>query len=160
MSVVKMTGSVIGSAILLGGIAVAPALAESPVDVEPTADCSMWEESSKQSESAAAIAQGEFSYTQDAITANEAIRGVFAKASSAVCASLPAYDLSHMGLKTIVKNGSAEMIACIEDMLDGKPSTKIVGCACSSDIAGGGAVANAEVSGMSIKSMAVMMGVE
>lgn len=160
MSVAKMTGSVIGSAILLGGIAAVPALAETSIDVEPTTDCSMQEESGKQSESAAVSVQGEFSYTQDAITTNEAIRGVFAKASSAVCASLPTYDLSHTGLKMIVKNGSTETIACIEDMLDGKPSTQIVGCACSSNIAGGGAVANAEVSGMSIKSMAVMMGVE
>lgn len=160
MSVAKMTGSVIGSAILLGGIAAVPALADSSIDVEPTADCPMQEESGKQSESAAVSVRGEFSYTQDAITTNEAIKGVFAKASSAVCASLPTYDLSYTGLKTIVKNGSIETIVCIEDMLDGEPSTQIVGCACSSNIAGGGAVANAEVSGMSVKSMAVMMGVE
>lgn len=99
--------------------------------------------------------EGEFAFTQDAVTG----MGVFAKAAAAVCASIPDYAVECSCMQIAILSGDAQLIATVAEMMaDGEAETHIMGCACSSNVAGGGAIGNAEVSGVSLASIASMMG--
>lgn len=101
--------------------------------------------------------QGTFSFTQDTVSGNDYIRDTFVKAATAVCASMPEYQAE----------GSIEVTGCgycftatAEDFAAGEDNAapRIMGCACASNGAGGGAMASAEVSGATVASIAAMFG--
>lgn len=147
---VKNAGAVLGAAMMAtAGIAGAvPAFAdEAPAAAEAQA-----------SEAGAAEARavdGEFAFAQDKVTGI----GVFAKAAAAVCASLPNHAATCTCLQIAVQSGDAQLIATVQEMMaDGEMETHIMGCSCASNAPAGGAVANAEVSGVSLASLAAMMG--
>ena len=99
--------------------------------------------------------EGEFAYTQDALTG----MGVFAKAAAAACASMPDYAATCTCMTIAIASGDAELVATVQEMMaDGQVETHIMGCACSSNAPAGGAVANAEVSGVSLESVAELVG--
>lgn len=99
--------------------------------------------------------EGEFSFTQGKITSMSA----FNKAAAAVCASLPNYIVECTCWNIALQSGDTQLTATVADMMaDGEMETHLMGCACASNVAGGGAIGNAEVSGVSLASIAAMMG--
>ena len=103
----------------------------------------------------AQAAEGELSWTQDALTG----MGVFAKAAAAACASAADYGADCTCMAIAISSGDAELVATVSEMMaDGEAETHIMGCACSSNAPAGGAVANAEVSGVSLASVAGLAG--
>ena len=147
---VKNAGAVLGAAMMAtAGIAGAvPAFA----DEAPAAAEAQAVEAGAAEQKAV---EGEFAFTQDAVTS----MGVFAKAAAAACASLPDYAATCTCLQIAVASGDVQLIATVQEMMvDDDVETHIMGCACSSNVADGGAVGNAEVSGVSLASLAAMMG--
>lgn len=98
---------------------------------------------------------GQFSFTQDAVTANATIGGLFTKAAAALCSSMPQYALSCTCGAPLMVTGpdGTVMEATMEDLAADDGSTFVMGCACATNAPGGGAIANAEVSGAAIASV-------
>lgn len=151
--------ALIGAAALVGTSAfvAAPALALAPDAVTEceSAAANDWVVSDK----AASVArvEGSFSFDQDAVSSNESLRQVFAKAAAALCEGLPVYELTSDG-SILVSGPGGFMEATVADMAEEDGSSAyVIGCACSSNGAGGGAIANAEVSGVALESVARLM---
>lgn len=98
--------------------------------------------------------QGEFTYTQNQLSD----MSVFKKAAATLCADLPKYALetSSSSIELIIR-GTNEIVASIGDVAEAEGSIQtVMGCACSSNIAGGGAIGNAEVEGVAIENIYAM----
>lgn len=98
---------------------------------------------------------GAFSYDQNALTPSSAIREVFAKAAATLCQATPLYqgvDAQGRAIEVSV-NLMGEYVSTITEA-NGEVRTHVAACACASNAPGGGAVANAEVSGTTIESLA------
>lgn len=155
--------ALIGAAALVGTSAfvAAPALALAPDAVTEceSAAANDWVVSDK----AASVArvEGSFSFDQDAVSSNESLRQVFAKAAAALCEGLPVYELTSeltSDGSILVSGPGGFMEATVADMAEEDGSSAyVMGCACSSNGAGGGAIANAEVSGVALESVARLM---
>ena len=91
--------------------------------------------------------EGSFSYDQDAVTANAEISGVFCKAAATLCASLPTY-----GCET----AKAAAITVAELAGEEGAASYVMACSCATNVAGGGAIANAEVEGVSLETLVQM----
>lgn len=148
--------ALIGAAALVGTSAfvAAPALAFAP---ESIAECeSVAENDLMMPDEAASMAhvKGAFSFDQDVVSSNESLRQVFAKAAAALCEGLPAYELANDGL-ILVSGPDGFLEMTVDDMAEDEGSSSyVMGCACSSNGAGGGAISNAEVSGVALESVA------
>lgn len=159
----KTIGAVVGSVALLGSAAVAvlPVVMETgssapEAATEITQNTSGYSDLVKVSD-----VQGEFAFDQNKVTPNADIAGVFNKAASALCASLPNYNVATAD-KTIHVGGdvSNEFTATIDEMADSKGSQSyIMACACASNMPGGGAIANAEVEGVALDTVVTLAGV-
>ena len=106
--------------------------------------------------------QGAFSFTQDEVTPNGTISGVFNRAAAAVCASLPTYVSAVQDLSISVGGSAAgnEFVGTVDEMASEEGAKAfLMACSCASNVAGGGAIANAEVSGVSLESIARAAGV-
>ena len=79
--------------------------------------------------------EGSFSYDQDAVTANAEISGVFCKAA-----------------------GPGASFTATADELAGEEgaASYVMACSCATNVAGGGAIANAEVEGVSLETLVQM----
>lgn len=101
--------------------------------------------------------EGTFSYSQDAVSPNSEITGVFGKAVASLCASMPNYTIDRID-KAIEVNGPAKSFsATVDQMAESEGATQhIMACSCASNLPGGGAVINAEVEGVSLESVARM----
>ena len=160
---VSKVGAVAGTMILAGsGMFVAlPALAEeapSSAGVEAAAAVAQEGEASEASQAAVPQkVEGTFSYSQDVITDNATITNVFKKAMATLCTGLPQYAVQEV--QTMVITGGSTIEATVEDLAseDGAASYT-VGCACSSNVAGSGAIVNADVSGVSLATVAQRVG--
>lgn len=155
--VVKTASALLGAAALIGsGVAGAlPAVAaEAPTGVSEAVEAA----SASDAVSSEAVVEGSFTYDQDAVTSNATIKSMFAKATASVCASMPTYATECTCWSIALSSGDSELIATVSEMTGEYAGTHIMGCACSSNIAGGGAIANAEVSGVSIETIASMLG--
>lgn len=102
--------------------------------------------------------EGEFSFDQGALSSNGSIADVFCKAAASLCASLPDYGIertqSPINVSGDVGNGFS---ATVDEMKDRKgTASHVMACACASNVAGGGAIANAEVEGVSLESIVEM----
>lgn len=94
--------------------------------------------------------EGEFAFSQDVVSPNSSISGVFMKAAAAVCASMPNYCAVCGGLIDV----DGQFDATVADMADEEGTqSNVLGCSCASNVAGGGAAVNAEVSGVSLASV-------
>lgn len=149
----KTFGAIAGSALL----ASAGVLAVAPMVVDTNDTVALAAENATQTEAEAVAVEGTFSFTQNAVTSNAAIAGVFNKAAAAVCANMPEYGVEVA--KTIVVSYCNICGTEITVSSDDEGSI-IMGCACSSNAAGGGAVLNAEVSGMTLASILAMAGAQ
>lgn len=104
--------------------------------------------------------RGEFTATQDELTPTQRIASVFRKATSALCSSLPDYDVTaQQGGISVKGDISKPFSATVSEMAEEEGSTSYtLKCACASNIPGGGAIANARVEGVSLASIAAMAG--
>lgn len=94
--------------------------------------------------------EGRFAFSQDSITPNKDIASVFRTAAQAICASMPVYSDGGLAISVCGDVDNAYS-ATVEEMAEENGvDTRIMGCACSGNQAGGGAIVNAEVSGVSI----------
>lgn len=152
-------GAVAGSVLLASGaVAFAAPLANASEQAPAAAEVAEAASQERADAVSAASVEGAFSYDQAVVTPAGDIAGVFMKAANAVCASLPDYCVC-MQRVVAVSGPAGAFEATVDDMAteDGAQSY-IMGCACASNVAGGGAVANAEVSGVSLASVAALAG--
>lgn len=162
---IKGAGALLGAVALAGSglVVAAPAFADAS-DVNAGAQAqegaAFGAENAQRSLVRVANAQGAFSFDQGALTSNEAIRNVFCKAAAAVCASLPDYGAASAAQPVHVGGDVASSFeATVGDMAGSEGSqARIMACSCASNLAGGGAVANAEVSGVPLAVIAAMAG--
>lgn len=102
---------------------------------------------------------GCFAYDQLATTPAIDISSVFAKAAAALCASAPEYGLTCACGALQVTAPGASLEATVPDLAtEDEASSYTLKCACASNVAGGGAVANADVSGVSLAGVAKAAG--
>lgn len=150
----KVVGTITSAAILAaGGVA-----AISPeANAMPSTDAVVIEQQSSEAAAFAngiAVVQGDFSFTQDAVASSESITSVFKKAAATLCASLPEYQVAAVSSTIRVVTGGDGFTATLTDMESEQGTTHtILGCACATNAPGGGAVTNAEVSGVSLESI-------
>lgn len=97
--------------------------------------------------------EGLFSFDQNTVCANEQIAGTFKKAVSALCTSMPHYGIAHFAPFAIGADTNDVQATLAAASEEGEQS-RIMGCACSSNLAGGGAIVNARVSGVSLETLA------
>lgn len=100
----------------------------------------------------AVAVKGVFAYDQDKTLSNGQIRSVFASAVNALCAPTLEAD-RYEGSRSIdvLVEGLQTMQATIDGLAhQSDTGTFIMGCACASNPAGGGAAANAEVQGVAV----------
>lgn len=156
-------GAVAGTMILAGsGMFVAlPAMADeaaSPTGAEAAAVASPQEGAAGQEDGAVPQkVEGAFSYTQESVSDNGTIANVFSKAMATLCAGMPNYAVQEV--QAIVVRGASSLEATVDEMASEEGSQSYtIGCACASNVAGGGAIVNAEVSGVSLASVAQRVG--
>ena len=151
-----------GSALLIaaGALAASPLSAHAATQA-PEAPAATVEQSCETAAVPAASAQqvsGDFAFSQDALTPTAELSGVFAKAASTLCVALPQYCSTCGGLLTVASaNGSA--MGTVADLAgQDSPAGAVMACACASNVAGGGAVANADASGAALATLAALVG--
>lgn len=147
---VKTIGALAATGLLMTGAASgAAALAADATDSgAQAAEASQAVESQASYSGAVEVSnvQGEFAFTQDAVTSNEAIASTFCTAVASMCSTASSFvggeDWS------VLVNG--EEVTASELDSDESSTTTVMGCACSANVAGGGAVANAEATGVAV----------
>ena len=154
----KAIGAAASSLILLGSaaLAAAPAVMDITADASPAA--------ATQQASAAAEAtgvqrvEGQFSYDQGVVTSNETIASVFAKAAATLCqTTADGYGVYTAQAIKVSVAGLPTMEATVAEMAEEEGADSyVLGCSCASNAPGGGAIANAEVSGVSLASLMTM----
>ena len=152
--------AVTSSVLLLGAgsLAAAPILANAAPDMA-AASSNISTDSPNSKDQTRGI-NGSFSYSQAVVSSNESIANVFSKAAASLCISLPAYAASMTpGVSVNFGPAGEHFSASIGEMADESDAdTMLMGCACVGNTAGGGAIMNANVSGVSVASLIAMMG--
>ena len=102
--------------------------------------------------------EGTFSYTQDAVSSNAEISGVFCKAAATLCASLPTYGCEAVKAAAVTVAGpNASFTATVDELAGEEEATSyVMACSCATNVAGGGAIANAEVGRVSLETLVQM----
>ncbi len=98
--------------------------------------------------------QGSFSYTQDATTSNAEIADIFNKAAATLCEDLPTYIVDTAKGSLHITGGTSFESTVTELQEDDSVASVLMACVCASNVAGGGAITNANVSGVTIASIA------
>ena len=131
----KTIGAAASSLILLSSAA----LAAAPAVMDITADASP----------AAATRQ---------VTSNETIASVFAKAAATLCqTTADGYGVYTAQAIKVSVAGLPTMEATVAEMAEEEGADSyVLGCSCASNAPGGGAIANAEVSGVSLAPLMAM----
>ena len=106
-----------------------------------------------------AAVQGEFAYDQAVVTSTASITGMFNKAAATLCAAAPAYDQQCVAANCLHGTGNCTAFDAAVADLAGEDDAKsmIIGCACSTNVAGGGAIVNAEAEGVAIQTVLAML---
>ena len=147
----KTIGAAASSLILLSSaaLAAAPAVMDITADASPAAATRQATEASAAAEATGVQrVEGQFSYDQGVVTSNETIASVFAKAAATLCqATADGYG---------VYTAQAIKVSVAEMAEEEGADSYVLGCSCASNAPGGGAIANAEVSGVSLASLMAM----
>lgn len=160
----KTMGAVAGSMLLLGSSALGfaatqaqPAVADV---VTPEVEAASVEAQAGSDVAQVSVVAGQFSYDQAAVSATSDISNVFVKAAASLCASLPNYEVPAIEQAIRVSVAGGPVIeATVSDMANAEGAQSYtMACACASNLPGGGAIGNAEVEGVSLESIAAMMG--
>ena len=159
-STAKASGIVL-SAVALAGMGAAGMNA--CVGVAGSSDLGVAQESSSQaaaSEGRVSVVHvnGVFGYDQNALSSTSHFANVFNKAAAVLCTSLPDYGAARESTAVAVGGDvDAAFEATVDEMVsDDGARSLVLACACASNVAGGGAIANAEVEGVSLASIAEM----
>lgn len=152
----KKSGAVLSAAMLasmgMAGIAnAAPVIADGGSQAESAAQAA----TDVQKGAAAKQVEGTFSYNQAMTTSNATITDVFSKAAAVMCHSMPEYTVANA--KAIRVGGAAgQSFSATVDQLGGQQNGRslVIACACSTNGAGGGAIANAQASGVMLETIA------
>lgn len=153
---VKTIGGVMSAvALISGGAGVAQAATIEPAAAAPAAATTL---AAADTEAPARAVEGTFSYTQDALSSNAEISGVFCKAAATLCASLPTYGCEAVKAAAVTVAGpNASFTATVDELAGEEEATSyVMACSCATNIAGGGAIANAEVEGVSLETLVQM----
>lgn len=104
--------------------------------------------------------EGTFAFTQDAVTSTEQLSSVFAKSVAMLCQSLPKYEVERCMTQLVLAAPASPVIqATVRELAQDENGISLtMACACASNVPGGGAMANAEVEGVSLESVAAAMG--
>ena len=152
---VKTIGGVMSAvALISGGAGVAQAATIEPAAAAPASATTLAAADAADTEAPARAVEGTFSYTQDALSSNAEISGVFCKAAATLCASLPTY-----GCETAkaAAGPNASFTATVDELAGEEEATSyVMACSCATNVAGGGAIANAEVEGVSLETLVQM----
>ena len=102
---------------------------------------------------------GEFAYDQAVVTPTGTIAGMFNKAAAALCTTAPAYAQQCMAACVLhVSGNGASFDATVADMAGEEGAqSMLMGCACSTNAAGGGAIMNANAEGVAIQTVLAML---
>lgn len=103
--------------------------------------------------------EGAFSFDQGILSTTAEISGRFTQAAATLCTTMPAYfDSVREQPITIGGDVDSAVSATLSDIAaeEGAEAFEMA-CSCASNIAGGGAIANAEVEGVSLESIAEMV---
>ena len=154
----KTTTALVGAvALATSGIAAAaPLLAGETAQEAPAAAQHHEEEFASSSRVKMANVQGEFSFDQSVLTDTSDISDKFMKAAATMCTNLATY-FETVNAAPIAVGGDvdAEFSATLADMAEEEGTEAYeMACSCASNVAGGGAIANAEVEGVSLASIA------
>ena len=136
---VKTIGGVMSAvALISGGAGVAQAATIEPAAAAPAAATTL----------AAA----------DAVSSNAEISGVFCKAAATLCASLPTYGCEAVKAAAVTVAGpNASFTTTVDELAGEEEATSyVMACSCATNVAGGGAIANAEVEGVSLETLVQM----
>lgn len=151
----KTIGALAGVTMLAvsGAASVMPAVAQ-PIDNDAAAVEQVAAEKPA-SDLRAPVVAGEFSFSQETLTSNEALKNVFSKAAATLCQSATLEVLDTLAAPIAVSvNGASAYDATVADMAQAEGATSfIMGCTCASNVAGGGAIANTEVQGVTLESV-------
>ena len=153
---VKTIGGVMSAvALISGGAGVAQAATIEPAAAAPAAATTL---AAADTEAPARAVEGTFSYTQDAVSSNAEISGVFCKAAATLCASLPTYGCEAVKAAAVTVAGpNASFTATVDELAGEEEATSyVMACSCATNVAGGGAIANAEVEGVSLETLVQM----
>ena len=92
------------------------------------------------------------------VTSNETIASVFAKAAATLCqTTADGYGVYTAQAIKVSVAGLPTMEATVAEMAEEEGADSyVLGCSCASNAPGGGAIANAEVSGVSLASLMTM----
>lgn len=153
----KKAGAILGAVALasVGAAGVAPLMAQAET---PVADAQAAE--TAHADSAAARAHGSFAFDQTTISSTESITTMFGKAAATLCGGLPNYGVNAVA-RAIAVSGDVDAAfeATVSEMAEKAEARELImACACASNIPGGGAIINAEVSGITLESIAAMAG--
>lgn len=159
VSNLKKSGAVLSVAMLASmgaaGVAnAAPVVADSAIQAESAAQAV-----GVQKEAAAKQVEGTFSYDQAVTTSNASITDVFSKAAAVMCRSMPEYTVANA--KAIRVGGPAgQSFSATIDQMGGQQNdgSIVIACACSANGAGGGAIANAQASGVMLETIMAFAG--
>ena len=147
----KTAGSVAGAAVMMGGTLMLTPMAALALGADaptvPAQEATAEQDAAIAEQGvAAARVEGTFAFSQDALTSNGDIASLFRKAAATLCEGLPVYDAD-----TVCE-------ATIEELTEQTDvENLVIGCACSSNMPGGGAIANAEVSGIPVAAVAALV---
>lgn len=107
----------------------------------------------------AAAVEGDFAYNQAAVTPTATISSTFTKAAATLCVAAPEYaQQCVVNCPIHVTGNGAAMDATVADMAgeEGAQST-LMGCACATNAAGGGAIMNAQAEGVAIQTVLAIL---
>ena len=151
---VRTIGGVMSAvALISGGAGVAQAATIEPAAAAPAAATTLAAADAADTEAPARAVEGTFSYTQDAVSSNAEISDVFCKAAATLCASLPTYGCE--AVKAAAPNAS--FTTTVDELAGEEEATSyVMACSCATNVAGGGAIANAEVEGVSLETLVQM----
>ena len=156
----KAIGAAASSLILLGSaaLAAAPAVMDITADASPAAATQQATEASAAEATGVQRVEGQFSYDQGVVTSNETIASVFAKAAATLCqTTADGYGVYTAQAIKVSVAGLPTMEATVAEMAEEEGADSyVLGCSCASNAPGGGAIANAEVSGVSLASLMTM----
>ena len=155
-SKIKLVGSTVGAIALLTPAVAAAVPVETQIVGVPAAVAATCETEAATATAAMPV-EGVFSYDQGIVTSTQAIAEVFNKAAASLCTSLPQYEADAQGRVLCVKSPGVSLSATVENMAEDGAESYVIGCACASNGPGGGAIMNAEVSGVSLEAIAGMV---
>lgn len=158
----KAASTVMGAALVMGGAMAALPAQASAQDINADAAFAQnaaelgLEDVAGASRAAVQKVEGAFSFSQDAVTSNGDIANIFQKAAATLCQAMPEYAAVGNTGSIEVSGPDASFAATVDEMAGDEDFGSIVGCACATNGPGGGAIANAEVQGVALATIAAL----